>query len=212
MEDTYFAKSFEDDLVLKTLKGKRKVAFQSMKEILDTGLIKPNTRSFGREMRLSTTILSGRYLKTYRPQGLIFKTKSRPNYILPFDLVLLSKAKRIIVQYYKIKNNLHLFYNHDLIDGFQKFVFKSFPAMVRTYPAPSLVWVAVQKFRRKNGYPSLTKQKHRLVEYNEAVFTKPIRITPVAIFGYRKNAKRLARMYGLPHFRTAKLFYQRCRE
>ena len=67
MVKRYFVKSFEEDFILKTVRGKKKVSFQSLKEIINKGIIKPNTLSFGRKMRLSTTILHTNYLKTYRP-------------------------------------------------------------------------------------------------------------------------------------------------
>jgi len=68
----YFAKSFEEDFVLKTLRGKRKVAFQGINDVLKIEIIKLNTKSFGREMRLACSFLHENYLKTYGPQGLIF--------------------------------------------------------------------------------------------------------------------------------------------
>jgi len=204
----YYVKSFEEDFVLKTLKGKRKVAFQTIDNIIKNGVIRPNTKSFGREMRLSTTIIHKNYLKTYRPQGLIFQTKVKPKYILPFDLVLLSKADKIIVHYYRIKNNLHLFYNHDLIQGFQKFVFKDFKSLIKTFKSPKDAWKRVNSFRVEKGYAKLPKQKYRLVEYDEVVFNKPIKIKPIAIYGYRKEAIKVAKKYNLPWFVSSKKFYE----
>ena len=46
------------------------------------------------------------------------KTKTKFDIIYPFDLVLLSDAEKIIVHYYRIKDNLHMYYNHNLIPGF----------------------------------------------------------------------------------------------
>ena len=115
--NTYFVKSFEEDHSTKTLVGKKKKTFQTLGNILSTLKIKPNTKSFGQKLRLSTTILHERYRKTYRPQGVIFQTEAKPDYVLPFDLVLLSNAEKIVVYYYRIKNNLHVYYNHKLIGG-----------------------------------------------------------------------------------------------
>ena len=117
--NTYFVKSFEEDFSTKTLVGKKKKAFQTLDNILSTNIIKPNTVSFGQKRRLSTTILHKNYNKTYRPQGIIFQTDANPDYVLPFDLVLLSDANKIVVHYYRIKNNLHVYYNHKLIAGFE---------------------------------------------------------------------------------------------
>ncbi len=207
-KEVYFAKSFEEDFVLKTLKGKKKVSFQSIDSVLKTKTIKLNTKSFGRKMRLACTFLHKNYLKTYRPQGLIFQTKIKPDFIYPFDLVLLSDAEKIIVHYYRIKNNLYMYYNHNLIPGFEKFVFKNVIQLLRNFPSPEVSWKEVNKFRVEHGYKKLLKQKHRLVEYNEVIFYKPIEIKPVAIFGYRKNAREIAKKHGLPYFVTAKKFFE----
>lgn len=134
MQEQYFAKSFEEDFVLKTLNGKKKEKFQSIDDIIRTNTLRLNTKSFGREKRLACSFLHKNYLNTYRAQGLIFKTRQKPDYIYPFDLVLLSDAKKIIVQYYRIKENLHLYYNHKLIPGFEKFVFKDIKKIIKQIP------------------------------------------------------------------------------
>ena len=205
--EVYFVKSFEEDFATKTLKGKKKVTYQTVYDIVKSNKIKPNTKSFGRKRRLSCTILNERYTKTYRPQGIIFKTNQKPDYILPFDLVLLSATNNIIVHYYRIKNNLHVYYNHTLIPGFDKFIFKDFNVMIKKYSSPTTVWEAVNRFRKKNGFESLSKQKFRLVEYNEAVFHRIVRIQPVALFGYHSETIKIAKELNLPHYVSAKQFY-----
>lgn len=206
---TFFVKSFEEDHSTKTLNGKKKVTFQTFANILQTKTIRPNTKSFGQEMRLSTTILHDNYTKTYRPQGIIFTTKQKPSFVLPFDLVLLSQADKIIVHYYRIKNHLHLYYNHQLIDGYKAFVFKDIRAMLKKYPSPKAAWKAVNVFRKAHGYPVLPKEKYRLAEYNEAVFLRPVKVTPIALFGYRKESRDLARAHGITHYVSARSFYER---
>lgn len=208
-KQVYYVKSCEEDFYTKTLRGKKKVNFQNIEEIIKSRTIKPNTKSFGRKMRLSTTILDKNYLKTYRPQGIIFQTTNTPNHVSPCDLVLLTKADKIIVQYYRIKKNLHAYYNHELIDGFEKFIFKNFNSMIKELHSPKIVWTHINNFRKSAGYSRLPKEKYRLVEYNEAVFNKPVKITPVAIFGYRKEARILAKKFNLPHFISAKEFWKR---
>ena len=206
-QERYFAKSFEDDFVLKTLKNKQKVDFQSIKNVIKTRTIRPNTKSFGKRSRLACSFLHKNYLTTYRSQGLIFKTKDLPDYIYPFDLLLLTDAEKIIVQYYRIKDNLHIYYNHNLIGGFEKFVFTDINELLKKFPTLKSVWEEVNRFRENSGHETLEKTKHRLIEYNEVIFHKPIRIEPVAIFGYKKIAKDTAKEWSLPHFRTAKEFF-----
>jgi len=206
--EQFFAKSFEDDFILKTLKGKKKKDFQSIHNVLKTKTIKPNTKSFGREQRLACSFLHKNYLKTYRAQGLIFKTSQKPDLIYPFDLVLLSDAKKIIVQYYRIKENLHMYYNHKLIPGFEIFVFKTIRDLLIKFSSLSELWKEVNKFRISKGHQKLGKQKHKLIEYNEVIFYKPVEIVPVAIFGYKKIAKKIAKQHNLPYFLSAKKFYE----
>src|SRR3989344_7901681 len=174
-KEVFYVKSLEEDFISKTLKGKKKVDFQSVENMVKTKTIKLNTKSFGRERRLSTTILHGNYTKTYRPQGIIFQTKDKPEYVSPFDLVLLSNTKNIIVHYYRIKNNIHFYYNHELIPGFEKFLFKDLNKMINKYPSPRQAWNDVNKFRMAHGHTKLLKQKYRLVEYKKNLFFKKIK-------------------------------------
>jgi len=208
VKEVYFVKSLEEDFATKSLKGNKKLTCQTLSNIIKTKTIIPNTISFGRKRRLSCTILDKSYNKTYRPQGIIFQTDKIPDYIFPFDLVVLSAADNIIVHYYRIKNNLQLYYNHSLIKGFEKFVFKNFQTMIKSVKSPKVAWKKVNDFRRKNGYNELKKQKYRLVEYNEAVFHNRIRINPIGVVGYRKKAREVAKKLGLPCFISAKKFYQ----
>ncbi len=207
--ETFFVKSFEEDHSTKTLVGKKKVTFQTLENILKMGFIRPNTKSFNQQRRLSTTIIHKNYTKTYRAQGIIFQTKTKPDYVLPFDLVLLSDAKKIIVHYYRIKDNLHIYYNHNLIKGYKQFVFRNIGTMLKKYSSPQKVWDALNVFRVRQGYSSLPKSKYRLAEYNEAVFLKPVKIVPIALFGYRRETKELAKKYKLLYYRSAKAFYHK---
>ncbi len=207
-KEMYFAKSLEEDFATKTLKGKKKITFQTIENIIKTKTIKLNTKSFGRKRRLACSFLHKNYLKTYRSQGVIFQTNQKPDLIYPFDLVLLTDVKKLVVHYYRIKNNLHMYYNHNLIPGFEQFVFMSIDKMLKKFSSPEKAWDAVNKFRIKSLYGKLPRSKHRLVEYNEVIFNKPVKVKPIAIFGYRKKAREVAKKYGLPYFVTAKKFYE----
>lgn len=209
MKPVFYVKSFEEDFTTKRLVGKEKVPFQTIENVMRTKKLKPNTKSFGQPARLSTTILHKNYLKTYRPQGIIFQTNDAPEYVLPFDLVLLSKAKEIVVHYYRIKDTLHLYYRHELLDGFEKFIFKNIEVLLKKFSSPQKAWLALNVFRKQHNLPSLPKSKFRLVEYNETVFTHPISITPIAIFGYRTKAREFAKKYGLLYARSAKEFFKK---
>jgi len=211
-DNVFLVKSLEEDLATKTLIGKKKVTYQTVLDIVKNKRIRPNTNSFGRKKRLSCTILSDEYNKTYRPQGVIFQTSSKPDYVIPFDLVLASATNNIVVHYYRIKNNLHIYYNHTLIPNFEKFVFGDFNSMINMYHFPKDAWRAVNKFRKINGFGILPKQKFRLAEYNEAVFHKTIKIKPIALFGYKSETRKVAKKLGLPCYASAREFYKELRK
>ena len=136
MSSLFFVKSFEDDFVLKTVEDKEKVAAQSIHDILKRKRITPNTNSFDQNKRLACTNLSLNYPQTYREQGLIFRTREKPNHIYPFDLAVLTKNNDLVVDYYKIENDLDVYYNHTLIEGYKEFLFKNVKSMLKAIPSP----------------------------------------------------------------------------
>ncbi len=208
-EPIYFVKSLEEDHATKTIVGKEKKTFQTIDDILARKTLKLNTKSFGQKRRLSTTLLHDNYTKTYRPQGIIFQTDQKPDHVFPFDIVLLSNAKKIVVHYFRIKDTLHIYYNHKLIDGYEEFIYKDTDSLLKKFPSPEKAWEALIAFRVSHGYDPLPQSKYRLAQYNEAVFLKEVKIKPIALFGYRTETRELARKYKLPHFVTAKSFYVR---
>ncbi len=206
MKEEFFVKSFEEDFVLKTMIEKVKVPSQSVQDIISSKIIKPNTESFRQNKRLACTYLTQNYFETYREQGLIFSTKEKPDHIYPFDLAVLTKNNDIIVEYYKIENSLDVYYNHVLIEGYERFLFDSFNDMLKLIKSPYDALQKVNQFRKENGYQELSKDKIKLLSFNETVFERPIKINPVAIYGGNVLSKQIAKKYHLPHFKSAKEF------
>jgi len=209
MSNLFYVKSFEDDFVLKTVIDGKKVSSQSIEEIILSKKIIPNTFSFGKKKRLACSTLHKNYLKTYRSQGLIFQTLVKPSEIYPFDLAVLTQTNKVIVKYYKIKDSLGEYYGKKLIEGYKEFLFNSFDELLSKFSSPKAVWIETNKLRKEFGYASLPISKFKLVEYNETIFDKPIKITPVAIFGYKKESRILAKKFGLKYFKNAKEFYEK---
>ncbi len=205
----YFVKSFENDFVLKTLKNKTKIDFQSLDKILESGLLKPNTLSFGKKKRLACSYLHKNYLKTYRSQGVIFKTVQKPDQVYPFDLVVLTNINNLVVHYYRIQNKLHEYYGHELLPGFEQFMFETPESMIKKIKSPENAFNLVNKFRKNKGLKPIEKTKYKLFEYNEVIFNKTVKITPVGIFGYTALSRELAKKYSLPHYRNVKEFYNK---
>ncbi|MCX6823455.1 MAG: hypothetical protein NTX91_05735 [candidate division SR1 bacterium] len=203
----YFVKSMEEDFVLKMLVGEHKVINQTIENIIETGIIHPNTVSFNEPVRLSTTILGDNYVETYRPEGIIFETEQQPKHIFPFDLIVLTDNDTFEVHYYKMESNLGFFYQRNLISGYEQFKCKSYDELIQKYPTIQSVLDAVNAFRLQHGFQALPEDKARLIHYNEAVFQEPVKIRPVAIFGTNEKSKKMAELFHLPYFDSAKAFY-----
>lgn len=204
----YFVKSMEEDFILKMLVWEQKIANQTVENILETLTINPNTVSFNEPVRLSTTILGKNYVETYRPEGIIFETDQEPKHIFPFDLIVLTDNDTFEVHYYKMEGNLWFFYQRNLIPGYEKFKCTSYEEIVQKYPTLDDVVKAVNEFRIQNWFQALPEDKARLIQYNEAVFQEPVKIKPVAIFWTNERSKQVAKIFNLPHFTSAKEFYE----
>ena len=204
---TYYVKSTETDFVLKTVVDGQKEPGQSASQIIEMGVIEPNTISFGREKRLSCSRLHQRYLETYRPNGIIFTTKDLPEYVLPGDLIVLAESDEIHDHYYKIKDNLEFHYNHNLINGFERFMFPTFEQMIDTLHNPSDAFRIINTFRAEHGWIALNEEQRRLLTYNECVFTKPVHVKVVGLYGTSEEAYRLAQKHNLPLYKTAEEFF-----
>jgi hypothetical protein len=175
---------------------------------LETGVIKPNTVSFNEPVRLSTTILWKNYVETYRPEWIIFETVQEPKHIFPFDLIVLTDNDTFEVHYYKMEGNLWFFYQRNLISWYEKFKCSSYDEIIAKYPTIDDAIDTVNTFRTEHGFKPLPDDKKRLIQYNEAVFQEPVKITPVAIFWTNERSKQVAKTFHLPHFNSAKEFYE----
>jgi hypothetical protein len=160
--------------------GTERVVCQTLEEVVSTKELKPNTNSFG-----------------------------QPDYILPFDLIWLAKSDKIVVHYYLMKDNLKEFYDRELMPGYEYFICDSIEQLVERFPSPREAWQKVNDFRREHGENPLDDDKFRLCTYNEAIFTRPIKIIPEALFGYRKETGELAKKLGIPYVKTASHFYEK---
>ena len=100
-----------------------------------------------------------------------------------------------------------MYYNHKLIKEFEQFVFPDIKSLLKKFPSLSKVWRDINQFRIANGHDKLLPTKHKLIEYNEVIFQKSVEIKPVAIFGYQKNAREIAKKYRLPYYASAKKFF-----
>ena len=215
----FYVKSFPDGFMgLKTLQAQENVISQTTDDILGTLTINPNTLSFNLPPRLSTTIIDTNSLETYRKQGIIFElpANEKPDYVFPFDLNVLTENNDYTVEYGTMEGELHLHYNVNLIDDFMRFAYASYEEMVDALQnntweiSPKDVLQLVNDYRASKWRGELPQEKIKLVSYNEAVFLKPVKIKPIALFGDPSDDRchYLSKKYQLPLYTSAKEFYQ----
>jgi hypothetical protein len=219
MEKVFYVKSLREEFDwLQTLVNSELITTQTTKEIFEILTLNPNTNSFWWPPRLCTTILDINYLKTYRPQWLIFTlpNEEKPDYIFPFDLNAISENNNPVVEYHLMWDEVHLHYNVKLIDDFMNFSFKSYKEMYEKLKNndwlidPNDVLKLVNKFRISKWIKELDKSKRKLVEYNEAIFLRPVKINPIAIFWDIDNPyyKEISDKYSIPLYKSAEDFYK----
>ena len=125
-------------------------------------------------------------------------------------------ASEPIIEYHAIKDELHLHYNVHLIEDFMDFASTSYQDMVEKFKDnkwdinPEHILHLVNNFRISKWWDPLPQEKQKLVEYNEAIFLRPVKITIVAIYWDKNNFqyKEIAKRYWVKHYDTAKEFYE----
>ncbi len=157
---------------------------QRLSDMIKNKVINPNTKHNMFKDRLCVTRISNEYDETYRPEGLIFKTDQKPNFCVPFDLMLLTNGKT------RTSDD----FNSTFINGYELFIFTLYSEMILKYPNPYYAINDLIKIRKKNGIDTTDDVKR----YNECCFTTKINIEPVAIIGIDKRLKE----YGLPVFKS----------
>lgn len=186
MNTNLYVKSFEEDFALKTLIDGIKHTSQNLEDILSSKIIIPNTISFWQKYRLSTTLLWEKHTITYRPQGLVFTTKEKSDYIYPFDLIVLTANNTFEVEYYK-DPLLHNHYSRNLIPWYEYFKCKDYSDMIEKFWDINHLLEEVNTFRQNNWFAEIPWEKIKLIQYNEAVFHEPISIEIVGVFGKHIN-------------------------
>jgi len=205
----FFAKSFPDNFSLITTEVWRDpLISQTICDILDTKKIKPNTVSFWFKKRLSCTLLTDNYLKTYRNQWLIFKTDEAISTIFPFDLSALSENNNIVSDYNLIENNISDYYNKWIIKWFEKFKYKDIDLFIKSFNWPKDLLNSINIIRNENWFKSIDYDELKLLLYNEVIFEKDISIEPIAIYWINKLSKEISQKYNLPLFDSAESFYR----
>ena len=183
----HFYKSLDivdGEIQLTTINNGRKTTSQTLTEILETGVIKPNTQHPFFPKRLCASLPIGWYAATsYRENGLLFDTKENPDYSCPFDMMKLTENPDDTTATNQAR----------LIQGYEIFLHQSIKDMIESFPTPAAAQRALNKFRQSKGH-----KETKTTGYNECSFSKPIEITPVALYG--PDVKTHAKKHDLDYY------------
>jgi len=191
MKPLYF-KSFRENgtgsLELVTPDGSGGVMVsQALEDVLQEGVLRPNSDHSQLSRRLSTSRVSWGYPGVYRQNGLLFTTETEPDYHVPFDLIALTKQEAFDSGYHE----------SEFLPGCQKFVFDEYSSMMARFPSSQEAVKELNGFREKSGLPAIPSEE---MKYNECCFTKPIDIKPVALVGCSDHIKDLGKDFGIVNY------------
>jgi len=151
--------------------------FQTLKEILEQKVIRPNTRHHILPNRLSVSIPSPDFPGAYRHEGVLFTTDNPLTYCVPFDLMALTNGRTYTSQDY----------GSDFLPGYEDFVFQDFKSMIDSFPNSKFALEALRKFRESHGLTNPNKN----MDYNEVCFENDITIKPLGLIGTSNEIKTL---------------------
>ena len=165
---------------------KTRIACQTLKEILESQSIVPNTAHSTFPRRLCVSRLDEDYNRVYRPQGMVFETSEKPAVYIPFDLMALTNGKNLDSTDYYSKTLL----------GYERFLFRNYEEMIRKFKDPKQAIVELNEFRKEHSLPEIPSSKLR---YNEICFigNEPVKVSPLALIGEGKEVANLAEKYNV---------------
>jgi hypothetical protein len=166
---------------------------QTLSQVLHQGVIEPNTVHSELEKRLCVSLMTNKYTGTYRPEGIVFATSVKPDYVVPFDMMTLTTGKTFTSSDFHSK----------FLRGYKKFVYDSIDSMLEENPDPKSTLTKLNEFRKSNGLEEIEKDT---MNYNECCFNEKVQIVPIALIGSGPEYKKLSREHNIPLFNTYEEF------
>jgi hypothetical protein len=183
----HFHKSLDlvdGNLQLSTTENGIKRVSQPLRQILESGIVLPNTNHTILPKRLCVSFVCGWYAgASYRPNGIYFATYNRPDFCCPVDVMNLTMDPK----------NTSCTNESEFIPGYQKLFYGSVDEMVKEASCPVNAEILVNKFRAENG-----QEKISTSSYNECCFYSPVRVKPLALYG--PEAKEIAEEFGIDYY------------
>lgn len=157
---------------------------QTLREVLEARVIRPNTKHSKLPVRLSVSMPTPDFPGTYRPEGILFTTKTPLTYCVPLDLMALTNGQTFTSQDYW----------SDFLSGYEGFVFQGLDLMKDFFPDSKSALDAINVLRESQGLPLVPKQ----MDYNEVCFENEVKIKPVGLVGISPELVQLGLENKLP--------------
>ena len=143
---------------------------QLLTDILRDKKLIPNTNHPTNWTRLSTSRISYEYPGTYRKNGILFLTRSLPDFCIPFDLMALTRVE-------DFESSDH---EAEFLPGYDRFIFDTYREMKIAYPTSKNAVAALNRLRTSYDLKEVNPEE---MQYNECCFKDKIQVTPVALIG-----------------------------
>jgi len=159
---------------------------QTLGEVLETGVILPNTTHSKMSKRLSVSWGHSGFQGSYRPEGIIFSTEREPELYVPFDLMALTDGESFT----------SADYHSEFLKGHEKFLFGSSENIDLQYREGSRAAIlALNVFRESHG---LEPVEHDVMNYNEACFIGgEIPAEVIGLVGNSRGIREIGKARGL---------------
>lgn len=169
---------------LSTIEIGIRITSQSLRDIIKSRIMVPNTRNSNFPNRLCVSYPLGWYAAfSYRPNGLFFETNMFPDYAAPFDIMNLTEEP----------DNTLATNSSRFIQGYEKFLFPTVTQMADAFSCPAKAERSLNEFRISKNQPE-TKTSG----YNEVAFFDSIDINPLALYG--PGLEELAKEFGIDYY------------
>lgn len=172
--------------------GHPKSICQTLGDMIENGVIMPNTSHSQLNDRLCASVITDKYRGSYRPEGILFKAEREPDYCSPVDLMALTDGETFTSSDYNCK----------FFERAKELVFGSVESMLLAYGSPDEANKKLVEIRSSYGLKSPEKP----FSYNECCFEGAVKITPVGLVGTSDAIAEAARESGLVVYPTMETF------
>ncbi len=162
---------------------------QTLNEILISKTISPNTSHSQIKKRLCVTAIIPGYKGTYRPEGIIFQTEIKPDFVVPFDIITLTPSDKFTSKQFE----------KQMLKESEFFIFPDIESMQEKFPTSKIAIKTLNEFREKHNLSKINENK---MSYNECCFHDEIKIQPIALIGTNQIFQKIGKEFKIPVYKT----------